>query len=63
MLRAGVDKVYRDAIVGHSLRGMDAFYLKPSDKDLHSAMEKFTIWLDSELNVAHPVAQVALEQS
>lgn len=63
MLRAGVDKVYRDAIVGHSLRGMDAFYLKPSDKDLHSAMEKFTKWVDNELDVAHSVAQVALEQS
>jgi len=63
MLRAGVDKVYRDAIVGHSLRGMDAFYLKLSDSDLHSAMEKFTKWVDNELSVAHPVAQVAPEQS
>jgi len=62
MLRAGVDKVYRDAIVGHSLRGMDAFYLKLSDNDLHSAMAKFTTWLDNEIDVAHPVAQVTLMQ-
>ena len=61
MLRAGVDKVYRDAIVGHSLRGMDAFYLKLSDNDLHSAMEKFTTWLDNEIDVAYSVAQVAPE--
>jgi integrase len=60
MLRAGVDKVYRDAIVGHSLRGMDAFYLKLSDNDLHSAMEKFTTWLDNEIDVAYSVAQVVI---
>jgi len=46
MLRAGVDKVIRDVIVGHSLRGMDAFYLKPTDQDLHAAMDKFTGYMD-----------------
>jgi len=46
MLRAGVDKVIRDVIVGRSLRGMDAFYLKPSDEDLHAAMDKFTAYMD-----------------
>ena len=27
MLSAGVDKVYRDTILGHSLRGMDIHYM------------------------------------
>lgn len=49
MLRAGVDKALRDVILGHSLQGMDAFYLKPSDDDLHGAMGKYTTWLDNQL--------------
>ena len=49
MARAGVDKVYRDTILGHSLKGMDVYYMKPSDEDLHAAMEKYTAWLSGEL--------------
>ena len=49
MLRSGVDKALRDAIVGHSLKGMDAFYLKPTDEDLTRAMDCFTAWLDAHL--------------
>lgn len=41
-VRAGVDKVYRDTITGHSLKGMDIHYIKPSEADLAAAMEKFT---------------------
>jgi integrase len=48
MLRAGVDKVLRDTIVGHSLHGMDAYYLKPSDEDLRSAIERYTAWIDAQ---------------
>jgi hypothetical protein len=48
MLRAGVDKVLRDTILGHSLKGMDAFYLKPTDEDLAKAMQNYTIWLDDQ---------------
>ncbi len=29
MLSAGVDKVYRDTILGHSLQGMDVHYMAP----------------------------------
>ena len=29
MLNAGVDKVHRDVILGHSLRGMDIHYIEP----------------------------------
>ena len=56
MLKAGVDKVYRDTIVGHSLRGMDVHYLIPSESDLKKAMDKFTNWLDLEIaNVDYSV--------
>jgi integrase len=60
MLRAGIDKVLRDIIVGHSLKGMDTYYLKPSDKDLKEAMDKFTTWIDAQFsNVDHFVDQEA----
>lgn len=49
MLNAGIDKIYRDVILGHSLAGMDAFYMSPSDEDLHRAMKKFTVWLDEKM--------------
>ena len=54
MVSAGVDKVYRDTIVGHSLEGMDEHYLIPSEKDLTEAMKKYTAWFDKEIaNVDH----------
>jgi integrase len=49
MLRAGVDKVFRDVILGHSLQGMDAYYLKPSDDDLREAMDQYTAWMDDQI--------------
>lgn len=49
MLRAGIDKALRDTILGHSLSGMDAFYIKPSEEDLHRAMDKYTRWIDRQL--------------
>jgi integrase len=58
MLKAGVDRVYRDKIVGHSLRGMDIHYIVVGVDDLHNAMDKFTKWLDSEIkNVDQNVDQ------
>jgi integrase len=50
MLRAGVDKALRDTILGHSLEGMDTFYIKPTEDDLKDAMEKYTLWLDEKLD-------------
>jgi integrase len=49
MLNAGVDKVHRDLIVGHSLQGMDAHYMAPSEEDLHRAMGRYTEWLDDQI--------------
>ncbi len=59
MLNAGVDKVHRDLILGHSLQGMDVHYMAPSEDDLHHAMARYTEWLDGQMqSVAHLVAQV-----
>ncbi|MDO9533526.1 MAG: site-specific integrase [Deltaproteobacteria bacterium] len=49
MLSAGVDKVYRDTILGHSLKGMDIYYMVPSEDDLHHAMARYTEWLDAQI--------------
>ena len=64
MVDAGVNKVYRDTILGHSLKGMDMHYIKPPESSLKTAMEKYTAWLDAETeakiqNVDHSVDQVA----
>jgi len=60
MLRAGVDKALRDTILGHSLQGMDAYYLKPSDEDLKAAMDQYTTWMDAQItNVTQTVTQEA----
>jgi integrase len=51
MLNAGVDKIHRDIILGHSLHGMDVHYMAPSKDDLHRAMARYTDWLDGQLNL------------
>ena len=54
MLEACVDKVHRDLILGHSLKGMDAHYMAPSEDALRKAMDKYTRWIDNEiLNLDH----------
>jgi len=59
MLEAGVDRVYRDKILGHSLQGMDVHYLAPSEDTLKQAMEKYTRWIDDQIsNVDQSVDQV-----
>ncbi len=35
-----------------SLRGMDAYYIKPDDDDLKQAMEVYTAWFDEQLVAA-----------
>lgn len=58
MLNAGVEKVHRDVILGHSLQGMDVHYLVPSEEDLRVAMDQYTAWLDSQLEIAAAKAGV-----
>jgi len=60
MARAGVSKVFRDTILGHSLKGMDAYYMAPSEDDLHQAMDRYETWVNSQLqNVTQNVTQKA----
>ena len=49
MLAAGVDKAYRDIILGHAPQGMDVHYISPSEEDLHRAMSKYTAWLEDQI--------------
>ena len=58
MLNAGVNRVHRDLILGHSLQGMDAHYLVPSEEDLHAAMDLYTAWLDKEIVTVTAQAEV-----
>jgi len=51
MLKAGVDKVYRDIIWGHSLTGMDAYYMAPTIDDLKNVMDRYTSWFDEQLKL------------
>jgi len=45
MVAAGIDQVYRDLILGHSLKGMDIHYIKPSVKKLVNEMNKYESWI------------------
>jgi len=63
VVEAGIDKVYRNIILGHSLKGMDVHYIVPSDETLKKAMDKYTGWLDGQIakafaNVGQTVDQV-----
>ena len=62
MARAGVDKAYRDAILGHESQDMDRHYLHPDfERDLRAAMERYHTWLREEIqNVTHSVTQKAI---
>lgn len=50
MVNAGVKKVHRDVIFGHSLQGMDVHYIVPSEDDLAEAMVVYTNWLDNQIS-------------
>jgi len=61
MEEAGVGEARRDAILGHSKKGMDAHYLFVSDESLRQGMDQYTAWLDEQIDahsqsVAHFVA-------
>ena len=59
MLNAGVDKVHRDIILGHSLKGMDVHYMAPTEDALKGAMQKYTKWIDK--NIADQKAQTLVD--
>jgi hypothetical protein len=51
MVKAGVNKVYRDLILGHSLQGMDAHYIVEAglEGELRQAMDQYSAWLHAQL--------------
>ena len=51
MVAAGVDQVYRDAILGHRLKGMDLHYIIPTDETLTEAMKKYTKFIDGKIEL------------
>ena len=53
MMLAGVDKVLRDAMLGHQPTGMDRHYIVVNDETLTAAMNKYVDWLDSQLESAN----------
>ena len=65
MEEAGVGEARRDAILGHSKKGMDAHYLFVSDESLRQGMDQYTAWLDEQIeahlqSVDHFVDQEAV---
>ena len=56
MLNAGMDKVHRDLILGHSLKGMDVHYMAPGEDALTKAMNKYTLYIDDQIsNLDHSI--------
>lgn len=52
MVSAGIEKVHRDTILGHSLQGMDIHYVVPKEEDLTEAMRRYTSWVEKQLKIA-----------
>ena len=63
MLAAGLDKVHRDKILGHTLKGMDVRYLNPSEVSLRKAMQVRTEWLDEKIAESQKVLTVTLTKN
>ena len=49
MVDAGIDSAYRDALLGHSRKGMDAYYIQISPKDLLPSMALYEQWLNLKI--------------
>jgi integrase len=49
MVEAGVQEIYRDILLGHRKHGMDVHYIQPDEARLAAALEKYTTWLDNEI--------------
>lgn len=49
--------------VGHSLKGMDAHYIVLSDESLKEAMDKYTEWLNKQIDDADRLLKEALNEN
>lgn len=47
----------------YSLHGMDIHYLIPSEGDLMNAVEKFTLWLDEEIESTNKMLTKSLTKA
>jgi hypothetical protein len=52
MVKAKIDEVYRDILLGHSKKGMDVYYIHVEEDDLIEAMKEYTDWLDGKIETA-----------
>ena len=57
-------EVHRGVILGHSLKGMDIYYISPDEETLKEAIKKYSHWLNSQFaKVDHSVDQTAIENT
>jgi hypothetical protein len=51
MVKAGVNKVYRDLILGHSLQGLDLNYIVENglEDEMRQAMNQYAEWLEARM--------------
>ena len=52
MVKAKIDEVYRDILLGHSKKVMDVYYIHVEEDDLIEAMKEYTDWLDGKIETA-----------
>jgi hypothetical protein len=52
MVKAKIDGVYRDILLGHSKQGMDVYCIHVEEDDLIEAMKEYTDWLDGKIETA-----------
>ena len=50
MANAGIDPTFRDALLGHSRKGMDTYYIQIDPKDLASHMAVYEGWLNEKVS-------------
>jgi len=48
-----IQKEHRDALLGHSLKGMDKHYIVVKERFLIKAMRKYTAWLDGRIKTVN----------
>ena len=52
MVKAKIDEVYRDILLGYSKKVMDVYYIHVEEDDLIEAMKEYTDWLDGKIETA-----------
>jgi hypothetical protein len=62
MEEAGVGEARRDAILGHSKKGMDKHYLFLSDESLRKGMDQYTVWLDKQIDTLKQSVDHSVDQ-